>query len=172
MRTDHWFWASNAPHPVLTVVAMTEWLQVTAAIGVALGGDKNNGRRELTACWEGSASKDHAKRCVIAHYLADLQDDLAEEVAWDERALASYANVADDDLEPIGIPSARGLTPSLHLNLGDGYLRQGRTADAQAQLDAGLSAQDALGDDGYGALIRNGLAGLRGRLLTMPSSSS
>ena len=27
----------------------------------------------------------------------------------------------EDDLRPIGIDSARGFAPSLHLNLGDGY---------------------------------------------------
>ena len=46
-------------------------------------------------------------RSVIAHYVADLQSNLGEEVAWDERALAAYASVADQDLEPIGIPSSR-----------------------------------------------------------------
>ncbi len=103
-------------------------------------------------------------RCVIAHYVADLQSELDQEVAWDERALAAYASVADSELEPIGIPSSRALAPSLHLNLGDGYLRQGRLDLAQRQLEAGLASRDALGDDGYGTLIRNGLAALGDRL--------
>ena len=41
--------------------------------------------------------------------------------SWDERALAAYELVREDDLRPIGIDSARGFAPSLHLNLGDGY---------------------------------------------------
>jgi hypothetical protein len=56
------------------------------------------------------------------------------------------------------------MAPSLHLNLGDGYLRQGRVAQARVQLDAGLAAADALGDDGYGALVRGGLERLAQRL--------
>lgn len=143
---------------------MTQWDAITAAIGVALNGDRGAGRRELTARWDETTKTDHAQRCVIAHYLADLQHDLVDEIAWDERALAAYTHVGDEDLASIGIPAARGLAPSLHLNLGDGYLRQGRLDDARAQLAAGLAAQDALADDGYGTLIRNGLAGLRERI--------
>ncbi len=78
------------------------------------------------------------QRCVLAHYLADLEDDLAAEVAWDEQALTAFTHVHDTDLAPVGIPAAAGLAPSLHLNLGDGYLRQGHTTQAQDQLAAGL----------------------------------
>lgn len=143
---------------------MTEWTQITAAIAVALGGDRETGRRQLMACWQAAAEEDHAQRCVLAHYLADLQTSLAEEVAWDERSLAAYRHVRDTDLAPIGIPSAAGLAPSLHLNLGDGLLRQGRLDQARTQLDAGLAAAHALGDDGYGNMIRQGLDGLAQRV--------
>ena len=143
---------------------MIEWPTITAAVSGALAGDKDAGRSDLLACWEATAEADHAKRCVIAHYLADLQPSLTDEVSWDERALAAHPHVVDDDLAPLGITSARGLAPSLHLNLGDGYLRQGRIADAQAQLDAGLAAVVALGDDGYATMVRNGLGALKGRV--------
>jgi hypothetical protein len=56
------------------------------------------------------------------------------------------------------------MAPSLHLNLGDGYLRQGRVDDARRQLRAGLAAVDTLGDDGYGDLVRRGLDDLAARL--------
>lgn len=143
---------------------MTQWDEITTAIGTALGGDKGRGSRELTACWAATTTPDHAQRCVIAHYLADLQPALDDEVAWDERALAAYRHLGDEDLTPIGIPSVAGLASSLHLNLGDGYLRQGRLVEARAQLDAGLAAQGALADDGYGAMIRGGLARLAERI--------
>ncbi len=143
---------------------MTLWDAIIAAVGVAVAGHTDDGRRELTACWEQTSEVDHAQRCVIAHYLADLQPHLGDEVAWDEQALQAYPHLTDDDLAPIGIPAARGLAPSLHLNLGDGYLRQGRLADAHIQLAAGLASQDVLGDDGYGTMIRQGLAGLQERI--------
>lgn len=143
---------------------VTEWDDILAAVGVALGGERVRGRRDLRACWAGTTAMDHAQRCVLAHYLADLEDDLAAEVAWDEQALAAFAHVSDDDLAPTGVPAATGLAPSLHLNLGDGYLRQGRTTQARDQLAAGLAALDALPEDGYGAMIRRGLTGLEERL--------
>lgn len=143
---------------------MTPWDCIAAAIGQALAGDRDRARAALTTCWEETGETDHGQRCVIAHYLADLQPDLDDEVAWDERALAAYLHVTDQDLAPVGITSARGIAPSLHLNLGDGYLRQGRVASARAQLEAGHEAQHALPADGYGTLIRRGLAGLGDRI--------
>lgn len=143
---------------------MAGWDDVVAAVQVALTGDRDEGRAELDAVWASTAPDDHAQRCVLAHYLADLQDDLDDEIGWDESALAEFADVAEGDLAAIGIPSASGMAPSLHLNLGDGYLRRGDLAGARRELDAGLAAAGALGDDGYGALIRQGLAGLAERL--------
>ncbi len=80
---------------------------------------------------------------------------------------ASTPLLADDALAVIGIPSARAMAPSLHLNLGDGYLRQGRVDEAGEQLDAGLAAVDGLGDDGYGAMVRGGLDRLAERLASV-----
>ena len=144
--------------------AVRRWDDILAAVGVALGGDPVRGRHDLLACWAGTTEIEHAQRCVLAHYLADLEGDLTAEVVWDERALTAFTHVRATDLAPIGIPAAAGMAPSLHLNLGDGYLRQGRTALAKQQLTAALDALDVLPDDGYGAMIRGGLTGLQERL--------
>lgn len=143
---------------------MGGWEHITSAVGLALTGDKQQGREALSECWRATTDADHAQRCVIAHYLADLQSSLDDEVGWDEAALAEFGHVSDEDLAPVGIPSAAGLAPSLHLNLGDGYLRQGRLDEARAQLDAGLRARNTLPTDGYGALIRDGLDRLEERV--------
>lgn len=147
---------------------MTTWNEVLTAIGVALGGDRDQGRRDLLGCWANTSVADHAQRCVLAHYLADVATDLAAEVEWDEQALAAFAHVSDADLTPVGILAAAAFAPSLHLNLGDGYLRQGKTNAAREQLDAGLATLSTLSDDGYGAMIRRGLTGLRDRLSIHP----
>ena len=143
---------------------MTAWDDITDAVGLSLGGDKQRGRDALSDCWQATTDADHAQRCVIAHYLADLQSSLDEEVAWDEAALSEHARVVDEDLLPVGIASAAGLAPSLHLNLGDGYLRQGRVEAAREQLAAGMKARSTLPTDGYGALIRSGLERLEQRV--------
>ena len=144
---------------------MSGWDEVIAAVGAAQQG-REGGREALLAQWEATAYDDHARRCVLAHYLADREPVLADEVVWDEVALREHALLADDALAVIGIPSTRGMAPSLHLNLGDGYLRQGRVEEAQVQLAAGLDAADALGDDGYGHLVLGGLERLAERLTT------
>jgi hypothetical protein len=143
---------------------MTSWDDVVQAVQAALTGDLPEGRVGLETCWAGTTPDEHAQRCVIAHYLADLQTDLDDEIRWDESALADYAHVGDGDLAAIGISSAAGMAPSLHLNLGDGYLRRGDLDGARRELDAGVAAAGALGDDGYGALIRQGLDSLAARL--------
>lgn len=150
---------------------MGEWSDITAAIGWAQGGERWRGAQALAACWEQSTATDHAQHCVIAHYLADLQPHLAEEVAWDERAWAAYVHLNDEDLTGVGIPHVHGLAASLHLNLGDGYLRQGRIDRAQDHLEAGLAAQKDLNDAGYGPLVGRGLAGLQERIRSIPIST-
>ena len=142
---------------------MSEWDAVVAAVGQAQQGEPG-GHEALLEQWRATTPSDHAQRCVLAHYLADREPELGDEVAWDEAALREHGLLDDDALGAVGIPSARGMAPSLHLNLADGYLRQGRVDEARSQLDAGLAAVDALGDDGYGAKIRGGLERLAERL--------
>lgn len=143
---------------------MAEWEEILEAVGLALGGDREAGLAALMTCWEGTRESDHAQRCVIAHDVADLQASLEGEVRWDHVALAEHAHVADADLTPVGIVSAAGMAPSLHLNLGDGYLRQGRLREAEAELETGLQRQHVLPADGYGGMVRSGLDRLRSRL--------
>lgn len=143
---------------------MTGWDEVIDAVGQAQSGA---GREALVEQWAATPDDDHARRCVLAHYLADREPALDDEVAWDELALREHALLADDALTVIGIPSARAMAPSLHLNLGDGYRRQGRVDEAREQLHAGLAAVDGLGDDGYGAMVRGGLDRLAERLASV-----
>jgi len=150
---------------------MLEWPTILEAIGLAQTGDRTTGQQALLTCWEQTDPAQHAFRCVLAHYLADVEDSVDDEVAWDTTALAEYAHLRGDDLAGVGIPAAAGLAPSLHLNLGDGFLRQGRTAEAAEQLHAGLGAVAALGDDGYGRMIRDGLDRLASRIDSAESSA-
>jgi hypothetical protein len=143
---------------------VVSWTSITDAIRLALSGDRISGRAALQDCWAATAGHDHAQRCVIAHYLADTQDHVEAEVAWDERALAEHGPLRDGDLADLGIPSVLAFLPSLHLNLGDGHLRLGHVEQAQLHLRSGLAAAKVLDDDGYGAMIRGGLARLQARV--------
>jgi len=143
---------------------MTSWIEVVEAVNIALSGDTVEGRARLLECWQSSTPAEHAQRSVLAHYLADLQADLSDEITWDEAALREYAFVDEHELTAIGISSAAALEPSLRLNLGDGYLRAGRLAESRAQFVAGMAASPLLTHDEYGALIRGGLERLGERL--------
>lgn len=143
---------------------MSDWTTITAAISMALGGERERGQELLMDCWHATVPADHAHRCILAHYLADTQSQLDKEVAWDRTALDEHGFLADDDLAPLGIASAQGLQPSLQLNLADGYHRQGRIALAREHLDQGLSHADALNNDGYGKMILAGLNNLAQRI--------
>ncbi|WP_231579628.1 hypothetical protein [Dermacoccus sp. PE3] len=101
---------------------------------------------------------------MLAHYLADQQEALASETRWDEQALSEFAHLHDDDLAAIGVPSTAGFAPSLHLNLGDDYLRAGRVQDAEDQVARAQQAVALLPEHGYGAMIREGVRRLQERV--------
>lgn len=144
---------------------MSSWEEVLEAVQAALTGQPEGGDL-LRECWAATSPDDHAQRCVLAHYLADLEPALEDEIAWDEIALAEFPAVADADLAPVGIVSAAGLAPSLYLNLADGYLRRGDPAAAEVQYQRGVDSLPLLADDGYGSMIRDGYARLRDQLDT------
>ncbi|GHE92801.1 hypothetical protein GCM10017786_26860 [Amycolatopsis deserti] len=110
-------------------------------------------RRILLRLWEEGSAVD---RCAAAHFLADRQDSPEEELLWDLRALEVAA--AADPAE------VRGFFPSLHLNLGDVYRRLGDVPRAREHLAAARAEIGTLEDDGYGRMIRGGIARLAERL--------
>jgi len=137
--------------------------RVTAVVQRGQTGDRATARQELAALWAEVEQRggDAFHRCVIAHFLADLQDDLADELAWDERALAAVAGVSDERAQEYH-PSlqVRGFLPSLYLSLADDHRRLGDAERAHEFLRLAEGTIDALGDDAYGALVRSGLENL------------
>jgi hypothetical protein len=150
--------------------------EILARLTVALGdpGEPKAARRvRLEQMWESIDLDDHAARCVAAHYIADAQDTLTGEVAWDETALREVELTSDTDLQAID-PSLRvaGFLPSLHLNLADGYRRQGRFEDAEGSLAACAEFDFALDGAGseYAETVRAGRARLAARIAARDSS--
>ena len=137
--------------------------RVTAAVQRGQAGERGTARQDLEAMWAEveRGVGDDFHRCVIAHFLADLQDDLADELAWDERALAAVAGVSDERAQEYH-PSlqVRGFLPSLYLSLADDHRRLGDAERAHGFLRLAEGTIDALGDDAYGALVRSGLENL------------
>jgi len=114
--------------------------EITAAVEAGRGGDREAARTRLTALWE--EIDDPATRCVIAHFLADVQDATEDELSWDLRALEL---VSDDQW-----------LPSLHLSLADDYRRLSRTEEAREHLAAAEANLSKLPAGDYRDLIRSG----------------
>lgn len=126
----------------------------------------DEGRRLLAEIWDeiGGDGGDPLYRCVLAHAIADVQDDLRQELLWDQRALAAADLVTQERTARAGVLPVAGWYPSLHLNLGDCYRRLGELDTAREHLGRAREAIGALGDDGYGRLIKGGLERLTERL--------
>ena len=140
--------------------------QVADAVQRGQRGDRQAARRQLAELWDhiGPAG-DPLHRVAVAHAMADVQDDPADELAWDQRALHAAAKVTGDRAAQAGLAvPAAGLYPSLHLNLGEAHRKVGDTAAARRHLELGLAAAKLLSDDGYIAMITGALNRLGDRL--------
>ena len=131
-----------------------------------IGGDRAGAHATFTALWaEIGEDGDPLHRVALAHHMADVCDDPAEELAWDLRALAAADSLTDDRAKEYHASLAvRGFYPSLHLNLGEDYRKLGDLDAARAQLALAYEKLDALGEDDYAAGIRLALDGLAERL--------
>ncbi len=138
------------------------WQEISAVLGgmAESGGDR---LARLTALWDCCPDDQATLRCVIAHYAADLEPEAADELRWDERALAAWRESDATDWDEIGIADPAAMLPSLHLNLGDDHLRAGDRPAALRHLAVARSGLDSLPDDGYGQMIRAGVLGLAER---------
>ncbi|WP_248490595.1 hypothetical protein [Tsukamurella sp. PLM1] len=143
-------------------------------LGAALA-DQAGRKSKLETLWSRIAPEDHAGRCIAAHYIADAQDDLDAEVEWDEVALAESAHVSDAELQAVHESlSVAGFMPSLHLNLADGYRRQGRFAEAADRLQTSREFDfvlDSAIDPAYASGIRDAQDRLADRIAAADSSA-
>jgi hypothetical protein len=103
-------------------------------------------------------------RVTIAHYLADLQNDLAEELLWNERALAA-ADAAQSKEEADAV---RPLLASLNLNTAQTLYRLGRRSEALRHLSKAEQSQTHLHHDGYGEMLRIEIAAFRAKIDPQP----
>ncbi|KAA9376506.1 hypothetical protein F5972_24180 [Microbispora cellulosiformans] len=135
--------------------------RIGQAVELHHGQGQRDAARDLFAqIWDdiGGEQGDPLHVCVLAHSMADVQDDVRQELMWDLRALAAADLVTDERVAEAGVPlSVAGLYPSLHLNLAECYRKLGDLGRAREHLQKARAEIGALGDDGYGRLIRGGL---------------
>ena len=130
-------------------------------------GQRAAARHLFAQLWEeiGGEQGDPLHVCVLAHSMADVQDDVHQELIWDQRALAAADRLTDDRAAEAGVTmSVAGLYPSLHLNLAECYRKLGVLGRAREHLQRAQAGIGALGDDEYGQLIKAGLERLAGQM--------
>ena len=123
-------------------------------------GRRDDARRVFARIWDeiGGEQGDPLHVCVFAHSMADVQDDVHQELLWDQRALAAADLLTQARVGEAGVAlPVAGLYPSLHLNLADCYRKLGDLGRAREHLGQARAGIGALGDDDYGRLIRDGL---------------
>ncbi|GCD47621.1 hypothetical protein [Streptomyces paromomycinus] len=149
--------------------------RIGQAVMLHRGGDREEARNRLARLWaEIGPDGDPFHRCTLAHYLADTQDDPADELDWDLTALetarqAKAARAAGRDGErqaPSGrsVPAVAALLPSLHLSLAADYAAMDRPGEARAELDRARRTAAPLADDEYGRGVRQAIERLGARI--------
>ncbi|MFG2710447.1 hypothetical protein ACGFX2_07765 [Streptomyces goshikiensis] len=172
--------------------------RIGQAVILLHAGDREEARNRLGEIWaEIGAEGDSLHRCTLAHYMADAQDDPADELAWDLRALTAADGLRPGE-EPAPEPgrpqgrepgrapgqgagqgtaqsarpapqqAVRVFYPSLHLNLAADYVKLRRPEAARVHLARARAATGALADDGYGNGVRAAIARLERRLAAEP----
>ena len=147
------------------------------ATGLALQAtDRSAALAHLMTMWEGLSADDKAGRCIVAHYIADLQDNVDDELRWDETALDASTAVTGADLQKLHPTlTVAGFVPSLQLNVADCYRRVGRFADAQRALALSMANNDSLPaalpeQVAYREMILGGQQNLAGKIASLDRS--
>jgi hypothetical protein len=90
--------------------------------------------------------------------MADAQDDIADELAWDIRALNAALRCTDTDAQRHSeAPSIAAFMPSLHVNLAEDYFKLSDIARSKNHLASARIFLSALPDNAYAQLIRGGI---------------
>ncbi|MCF0077946.1 hypothetical protein [Streptomyces lomondensis] len=148
-----------APDAVLTRIGQVVMLHHA--------GDREEARHRLLDLWaEIGEHGDPLLRCTLAHYLADTQDDPADELAWDLRALtAAEEEIAGDGpASRDGSLAVRAFYPSLHVSLAADYAGLGERDAARTHLRRARGAAAALTDDRYAEGVWTAIRRLESRL--------
>jgi hypothetical protein len=140
--------------------------EIADAIAFLHGGDRPKARSRFKAIWSRIAGNPEAfHECVLSHYMADAQEDMQHELAWDLRALDAALRCTDAEAQRYqGSLSIAAFMPSLHLNLADDYRKLGDLPRSKQHLALAQKTTESLADDPYGQMIRRGIDSLATKL--------
>ncbi|MDV7085443.1 hypothetical protein GXW84_14385 [Rhodococcus sp. IEGM 248] len=137
---------------------------------LAVAGDREGARRIFEEVWDalagpGDDTPDPLHVVTLAHYMADVQTDPAEELRWDLRALHAADSLTDDRArQHHSSLRVAGFYPSLHLNVAAAHHALGQSSEARHHLDRAAQSCEHLAESGYGRTIRGAVERLRAEL--------
>ena len=137
---------------------------------LAVAGDREGARRIFEEVWDalagaGDATPDPLHVVTLAHYMADVQTDPAEELRWDLRALTAADSLTNHRArQHHSLLQVAGFYPSLHLNVAAAHHALGQSSEARHHLDRATQSCEHLTDNGYGRMIRAAVERLRAEL--------
>jgi hypothetical protein len=135
-------------------------IRIGEAVQLSHQGERQAARLLFARIWEeiGGEQGDPLHVCTLAHAMADVQDDVRQELVWDRRALAAADLLTDARMVQAGVTlPVAGLYPSLHLNLSECYRKLGDVGRAREHLQQAQATIGVLGDDGYAQMIKEGM---------------
>lgn len=117
-------------------------VRIGEAVTLDYAGERSAAGARLEALWEEiKTAGSGIHRCMLAHYMADMQDDPRAELLWDLRALQAADSVDSGGLQEC--------YPSLHLNLADDYRKLGDLRSAREHLSTAAELAEGLPENGY-----------------------
>ncbi len=119
------------------------------ARGIGMEGDENEAALGLYEQAWNEAETD-IEKLTAAHYIARQQKDIACKLTWDETALKHALNLSEEGIQ--------GSYPSLCLNVAKCHEDLGDKDNARKYYKLAYSFIAFLSDDGYGKMIKAGVA--------------
>ena len=119
-----------------------------AGMEAEFAGRVDDARRLFDEAWH--AAQNDYEACIAAHYVARHQPTFADNLRWNQVALAC-ANAAVCE-------HVRDFYPSLYLNLGHAYEINGDLAAARMNYELAAERAGALTAGPYGDMVRRGVA--------------
>jgi tetratricopeptide (TPR) repeat protein len=117
-------------------------------MGLEGEGKKEEALQLFLQAWEEAAND--FEKFTSAHYIARHQKTIEDKLQWDNTALNSALKINDQDMQEV--------YPSLYLNIARCYEDLEDLDKAKKNYELALSFTNFLPDDGYGKMIKAGIA--------------